>query len=170
MLLGGSIRERSWLVPTLSQSGPPGIRARHGPEDSVVASVLGTDALHPRLRARCSHVVLTALLAPRVAYRSRDALMLLFPPAGIRLAWVIGTRLGQLPHRDWPARTDGIPLQGRQAARIAAAVNRYRSRRQRQVKQTGTLPQNGRATCDSEQRSPAVTPVSTGPSLTDYQD
>jgi hypothetical protein len=56
MLLGGSIRERSWLVPTLSQSGPPGIRAHHGPEDSVVASVLGADALHPRLRARCSHV------------------------------------------------------------------------------------------------------------------
>ena len=73
-------------------------------------------------------VVLTALLAQRVAYRRRDALMLLFPPAGIRLAWIIGTRLGQLPHRDWPARTDGIPLQGRQAARIAAAVNRYRSR------------------------------------------
>jgi len=52
----GLSRERSWLVPTLSQSGPPGIRARHGSEDSVVASVLGTDALHPRLRARCSHV------------------------------------------------------------------------------------------------------------------
>ena len=31
MLLGSSIRERSWLVSTLSQSGPPGIRARHGP-------------------------------------------------------------------------------------------------------------------------------------------
>lgn len=53
---GGSVRERSWLVPTLSQSGPPGIRARHGSEDSVVVSVLGTDALHARLRARCSHV------------------------------------------------------------------------------------------------------------------
>jgi hypothetical protein len=115
-------------------------------------------------------VVLTALLAPRVDHRRRDALMLLFPPAGIRLAWVTGTRLGQLPHRDWPARTDGIPLPGRQAARIAAAVNRYRSRRQRRVRQTGTLPRNGRATCDSEQRSPAVTPVSTEPSLTDYQD
>lgn len=95
-------------------------------------------------------VILTALLAPRVAYRRRDALMLLFPPGGIRLAWVIGTRLGQLPHRDWPARTDGIPLQGSQAARIAAAVNRYRSWRQRRVRQTETLPQNGRAPRDSE--------------------
>jgi hypothetical protein len=43
-----------WLVPTLSQSGPPGIRARHGPEDSVAGSVLGTDALHPRLHASSS--------------------------------------------------------------------------------------------------------------------
>ena len=79
-------------------------------------------------------VVLTALLAPRVAYRRRDALTLLFPPRGIRLAWIIGTRLAQLPDRDWPARTDGIPLQGRQAARIAAAVNTYRSWRQGRVK------------------------------------
>ena len=71
-------------------------------------------------------LVLIILLAPRVAYRRRDALTLLFPPGGIRLAWIIGTRLGQLPHRDWPSRTDGIPWQGRQAARIAAAVNRYR--------------------------------------------
>jgi len=113
-------------------------------------------------------IVLTALLAPRVAYRRRDALTLLFfPPAGIRAAWIIGTRLGQLPHRDWPARTDGIPLQGRQAARIAAAVNSYRSWRQRRVRQAGTLPHNGCAIRDSEQRSPAVTP---GPSLTDDQD
>ena len=79
--------------------------------------------------------VLTALLAPRVAYRRRDGLTLLFPPGGIRVAWIIGTRLCQLPHRDWPARTDGIELQGRQAARIAAAVNRYRLWRQRRVEQ-----------------------------------
>ncbi len=72
-------------------------------------------------------LVLTALLAPRVAYRRRDALtMLLLPPGGIRFAWIIGTRLGQLPHRDWPERTDGIPLQGRLAAQIAVAANRYR--------------------------------------------
>jgi hypothetical protein len=112
-------------------------------------------------------VVLTALLAPRVAYRRRDALTLLFPPGGIRLAWITGTRLGQLPHRDWPARTDGIPLQGRQAARIAAAVNSYRNWRQRRARQAETSPQNGYATRDSGQRSPAVTP---GPSLTDDQD
>jgi hypothetical protein len=103
-------------------------------------------------------VVLTALLAPRVAYRRRDALTLLFPPGGIRLAWIIGTRLGQLPHRDWPARTDEIPLQGRQAARIAVAVNGYRSWRQGRVKRAETLPQNGFATRDSEQRSPAGAP------------
>ena len=34
--------------------------------------------------------VLTTLLAPRVAYRRRDALALLFPPGGIRIAWIIG--------------------------------------------------------------------------------
>jgi hypothetical protein len=31
-------------MPTLSQSGPPGIRARHGPEDSVVATDARLDA------------------------------------------------------------------------------------------------------------------------------
>jgi len=66
-----------------------------------------------------------------VAYRRRDALMLLFPPYGVRFAWVIGTRLGQLPHAGWPARTDAFPVHGRHAARIAVAVNSYRSRRHR---------------------------------------
>lgn len=91
-------------------------------------------------------VVLTALLAPRVAYRRRDALtLLLLPPAGIRLGWIVGTRIGQLPHRDWPERTDVLPLQGRQAARIAVTANRYRNWHQRRVGQA-TLPQNGGAT------------------------
>ncbi len=81
-------------------------------------------------------VVLIALLAPRVDYRRRDAMMLLFPPGGIRLAWITGTRLGQLPHRDWPARADGIPVQGRRAVQIATAVNRYRSWRLRRGTQT----------------------------------
>jgi hypothetical protein len=76
-------------------------------------------------------VVLTVVFAPQVAYRRRDALALLFPPAGIRLAWIIGTRLGQLPDRDWPARTNGIELQSRQAVRIVAAVNNYRRLRQK---------------------------------------
>jgi hypothetical protein len=71
-------------------------------------------------------IVLAALLAPQVDYRRRDALTVLFPPRGIRVAWTIGTRLGQLPHRDWPVRTDGIELQGRQAARIAAAAASFR--------------------------------------------
>jgi hypothetical protein len=115
--------------------------------------------------------VLTALLAPRVAYRRRDALTLLFPPGGIRVAWIIGTRLGQLPHRDWPARTDGIELQGRQATRIAAAVNSYRLWRQRRAEQGAVAlptaqPCHEHAIRDSEQRSIAVTP---GPSPTDDQ-
>jgi hypothetical protein len=39
--------------------------------------------------------VLVGMLAPLVSYRRRDALtMLLFPPVGIRMAWIIGTRLG----------------------------------------------------------------------------
>ncbi len=75
-------------------------------------------------------VVLTALLAPRVGYRRRDALTLFLLPAGIRVAWIIGTRLGQLPQRDWPARTGGFELPGRQAARLAAAVHAYRLWRQ----------------------------------------
>lgn len=77
-------------------------------------------------------VVLVALLAPRVAYRRRDALTMLFPLRGIGLAWIIGTRLSQLPQRDWPALADGmIPLQGRRAVRLAVAVNRYRRWRSR---------------------------------------
>jgi hypothetical protein len=79
-------------------------------------------------------VVLIALLAPRVAYRRRDALLLLLPPWGFRIAWVIGTRLGQLPHRDWPERADTFPVHGRHAARIAAAAHRYRSWRQRRAR------------------------------------
>src|SRR5580693_9233547 len=78
-------------------------------------------------------VVLVALLAPRVAYRRRDALLLLLPPCGFRIAWVIGTRLGQLPRRDWPERADTFPVHGRHAARIAAAAYRYRSWRQRRA-------------------------------------
>jgi hypothetical protein len=87
--------------------------------------------------------VLVAVLAPLVSYRRRDALTMLFcPPAGIRIAWIIGTRLGQLPHRNWPARKDAIPIQGRQAARIAIAVNRYRLWRQRRSERAAT-PANG---------------------------
>jgi hypothetical protein len=72
-------------------------------------------------------MIITALLAPRVAYRRRDALMLLLPPWGFRIAWVIGTRLGQLPHRGWPERTDVFAVHGYHAARIAVAANRYRN-------------------------------------------
>jgi hypothetical protein len=75
--------------------------------------------------------ILTVLFAPRVGYRRRDALMLLFPPSGIRLAGIIGSRVGQLPDRNWPEQTEGIPVQSREAARIAVAVDRYRGWRQR---------------------------------------
>jgi hypothetical protein len=72
-------------------------------------------------------VNLVALLAPMVAYRRRDALTMLFPLRGVRVAWIIGTRLSQLPHRDWPARADHmIPRQGRRAAQLPVAVNNYR--------------------------------------------
>jgi hypothetical protein len=78
-------------------------------------------------------VVLVALVAPLVSYRRRDALTMFFPLRGIRVAWIIGTRLGQLPHRDWPARANQVLVQGRQAARIAAVVNSYRRWRQRRT-------------------------------------
>jgi hypothetical protein len=78
-------------------------------------------------------VVLVAWLAPRVACRRRDALKLLIPPWGVRFAWVIGTRLGQLPHAGWPARADVFPVHGRRAARVAVAVNSYQSRRRRRA-------------------------------------
>jgi hypothetical protein len=77
-------------------------------------------------------VVLVALLAPLVAYRRRDGLTMLFPPRGIRLAWIIGTRLSQLPRRDWPAPSDGmIPLHGRGSGRLLVAMHRYRYWRSR---------------------------------------
>jgi hypothetical protein len=86
------------------------------------------------LLAALPGVVLIALLAPRVAYRRRDALLLLLPPWGLRIAWVIGTRPVRLPHRDWPERTDTFPVHGRHAAQIAAAAHSYRSWRQRRTR------------------------------------
>jgi hypothetical protein len=69
---------------------------------------------------------LVALLAPLVSYRRRDALtVIFFLPAGLRTAWIVGTRLAQLPYRNWPAREDVIPLHGRRYAWIALAANRY---------------------------------------------
>ncbi len=84
---------------------------------------------------------LVALLAPMVSYRRRDALTVLFiPPAGIRIAWIIGTRLVQLPHRNWPTREGITPVQGRQAARIATGANQYRLWRQRRGQRAATPP------------------------------
>jgi hypothetical protein len=77
--------------------------------------------------------MLVAVFAPEVAYRRRDALTLLVPFRGVCVAWVIGARLAQLPHRDWPVRTEGVELPGRQMARILTAVNGYRLWRQRRV-------------------------------------
>jgi hypothetical protein len=78
-------------------------------------------------------LMLVAVFAPEVAYRRRDALTLLVPLRGVFVAWVIGARLAQLPHRDWPVRTEGVELPGRQMARIVTAVNGYRLWRQRRV-------------------------------------
>lgn len=75
-------------------------------------------------------VLAVGLLAPLVSYRRRDALTIFVPLAGIRVAWVIGTRLGQLPHRDWPTRESLIPEPSRHTIRIAKALNRYRLWRQ----------------------------------------
>ena len=82
----------------------------------------------------CPGAVLIAVLAPLVSYRRRDALtMLLCPPAGIRMAWIIGTRLGQLPHRDWPTRAATIPIPGRPAGWLAIVMNHYTRWRQRRL-------------------------------------
>ena len=78
-------------------------------------------------------LLLVAVFAPDVAYRRRDALTLLVPLRGVWVAWVIGARLAQLPHRDWPARAEGAELPGRQIARIVTAVNGYRLWRHRRV-------------------------------------
>jgi hypothetical protein len=78
-------------------------------------------------------LLLVAVFAPEVAFRRRDALTLLFPLRGVWVAWMIGARLAQLPHRDWPVRTEGVELPGRQMARIVTAVNGYRLWRQRRV-------------------------------------
>lgn len=75
---------------------------------------------------------LMALLAPRVGYRRRDALTVFALLPGVRLAWIVGTRLGQLPYRDWTQRADAIPFPGRwerRATLLGAAVHRYRRRR-----------------------------------------
>jgi hypothetical protein len=78
-------------------------------------------------------IVITALIGPHVGYRRRDGLTILFPPRGIRIAWTMGMRLGRLPHRDWPERINGIELQGRQSARMAAAAVSYRRWRRRRA-------------------------------------
>jgi hypothetical protein len=79
-------------------------------------------------------VILIALLAPLVSSRRRDALTMLVPPRGIRVAWRVGTRLAQLPRRDWPAQSDEIVLSGRWAAQIAATLGRYETWRQPRTK------------------------------------
>jgi hypothetical protein len=106
-------------------------------------------------------VLLVALLAPLVSYRRRDALTMFFPLRGIRVAWIIGTRLSQLPQRDWPARADGlVPLHDRRMARIAMTVNRYRNWRSRRAQwavppadATGLTPRPQQPTCSRPRNS-----------------
>jgi hypothetical protein len=99
-------------------------------------------------------VVITALFAPRVAYRRRDALMMFFPPWSIRFGWVIGSRLGQLPHRDWPERSDAFPVHGRYTARIAIAANRYRRLRGAPVTDLGPPVAEGALTDGYDRNAP----------------
>jgi len=49
----------------------------------------------------------------------------IFFPAGLRIAWIIGTRLAQLPYRTWPTREDAIPLHDHRYAWIALFGDRY---------------------------------------------
>jgi hypothetical protein len=114
-------------------------------------------------------VVLAASLAPLVAYRRRDALTLLFPLRGVRVAWIIGTRLGQLPQRDWPIRADAIPLQGRHAARLAAAVNSYRLWRQRRAERAATLTFGTGLTPTSPSPAAPLTPTNQTDSVVDHR-
>jgi hypothetical protein len=71
--------------------------------------------------------------------RRRDALtVLFFFPGGLRIAWIIGTRLAQLPYRTWPAREEVIPLHGRGYAWIALAGNRYHLWRERRAERAAS--------------------------------
>lgn len=66
------------------------------------------------------------------------------------MAWIIGARLAQLPHRDWPVLTEGVELPGRRMARIVTVVTGYRLWRQRQVqRRPGTETTSTRATHQS---------------------
>jgi hypothetical protein len=102
-------------------------------------------------------VVLVALLAPLVAYRRRDAVTLFFPLGGVRVAWIIGTRLGQLPHRTWPVRTDDIPLHGRRATRFAVAVRSHSLWRESRAKR-GSTPADGAGLMPSSRAPSAPLP------------
>lgn len=77
-------------------------------------------------------VAVLAVLAPRAGYRRRDALTAFALLPGIRLAWIVGTRLSQLPYRDWTPRADAIPFPTRwerRATLLGAAVHRRQRRR-----------------------------------------
>lgn len=105
---------------------------------------------------------LVALLAPLVSYRRRDALtVIFFFPVGLRIAWIIGTRLAQLPYRNWPAREDAIPLQGRHYAWIALAGNRYSRWRQSRAERAAT-PATGTGPAPTTQPAAPFTPPGPG--------
>jgi hypothetical protein len=101
---------------------------------------------------------LVVLLAPLVSYRRRDALTIFVPLAGIQVAWTIGTRLGQLPNRNWPTRESLVPVQGRRAARIAMAVNRYRLWRQQRVERAAGADGTGLGPASCEPVPPLPSP------------
>lgn len=72
---------------------------------------------------------IVALVAPMVGYRRRKACAIFFPPAGIRVAWVVGIRLAQLPARPWP---EPVHEMTKPAARgLAVMLARFRNWRDR---------------------------------------
>jgi len=128
MRIGGALMVGACLAPVLI----PGL-----PELEWNWPLPGTVQLGAILAA-LPGAVLVALLAPLVSYRRRDALTVIFFPVGLRIAWIIGTRLAQLPYRNWPAREDAIPLHGRHYAWIALAGYRYSRWRQSRADRAAT--------------------------------
>ena len=129
MRIGGALMVGACLAPVLIP-GLPGLEWNWPLPGPVQLGVI---------LAALPGAALVALLAPLVSYRRRDALtVLFFFPAGLRIAWIIGTRLAQLPYRNWPAREDAIPLHGRHYAWIALAGKRYSGWRQSRAERTAT--------------------------------
>jgi len=72
------------------------------------------------------------LAAPVVGRKRKDAWAILFPPKGIRVAWVVGARLAQLPERPWPQPShEGVVGPSQQ---LVSIVDLYRNLRRRPIR------------------------------------